>query len=111
MGNKVTYDDLMAEVEESYKAVEFVTPDGETVNLRAITVLPRHQRTAVMEAVDAVNAKNVNIDQQEDAVDAVLVSVADADSDHFGKVLQGMPLVAKARLIEMWSEATQAPEA
>jgi hypothetical protein len=65
MGNKLTFDDLMAEVEESYKAVEFVGPDGTTYNLRAVPVLPRHERQAVQDAVKVVNAENAEADDQE----------------------------------------------
>lgn len=110
MGNKLTFDDLMAEVAESYKAVEFTGPDGVAYNLRAVPVLPRHERTAVTDAVKVVNSKDAEADAQEDAIDAVLLAVVD-NSDGFKAVLDALPLGAKGKLIQVWSEATQAPEA
>ncbi|QPB09698.1 hypothetical protein CPT_Shaeky_011 [Streptomyces phage Shaeky] len=110
MGNKLTFDDLMAEVEESYKAVEFTGPKGEVFNLRAVPVLPRHERKAVTDAVAVVNAKDADADTQEQAIDDVLLAVVDK-AEEFKPVLDILPLGAKAALIKAWSEATQAPEA
>ncbi|QPB09551.1 tape measure chaperone [Streptomyces phage Sycamore] len=110
MSNKVTFDDLMAEVEESYKAVEFEGPTGDVFSLRAVAVLPRHDRKAVTDAVKVVNSKESDVDEQESAIDDVLLAVVD-NAEGFRPVLDALPLGAKAKLIQVWSEATQAPEA
>jgi hypothetical protein len=110
MANKVTFDDLMAEVEESYKSVEFVGPKGDVFTFRSVAVLPRHERTAVTDAVKVVNSKDSDVDAQENAIDDVLCAVVD-NSEGFRVVLDALPLGAKAKLIQVWSEATQAPEA
>ncbi|MEU6633815.1 phage tail assembly protein [Streptomyces parvus] len=108
--SNISFDDLMTEVEESYKAVEFTGPDGTVYNLRAVLVLPRHERKAVTDAVATVNAEDSDADAQEDAIDAVLLAVVD-HTDGFQDVLDALPLGAKAKLLQVWSEATQAPEA
>lgn len=108
--NKVTFEDLMTEVEESYKTVEFVGPDGATFAMRSIAVLPRHARKTVVDAVKVSGSKTNDIDKQENAVDAVLLAVVD-NPEGFQTVLDLLPLGAKVKLIEAWSEGTQAPEA
>lgn len=110
MSTKVTFDDLMAEVEESYKTVEFEGPDGKTFSLRAVAVLPRHARKTVIDAVKVANNKTADIDKQETAIDNVLLAVVD-DVDAFQPVLDMLPLGAKVKLVEAWSKGTQAPEA
>lgn len=110
MANKVTFDDLMSEVEDSYKAVEFEGPDGALYNLRSVAVLPRHERKAVTDAVKVVNSKKSDVDTQEDAIDDVLSAVVD-NAEGFRPLLDTLPLGAKAKLIQVWSEATQSPEA
>lgn len=110
MGNKLTYDDLMAEVEESYKAVEFEGPGGAIFNLRGVPVLPRHARKAVTDEVDIVNREDADADEQEDAIDNVLLAIVDK-TEEFKPVLDMLPLGVKAALIRSWSEATQSPEA
>lgn len=110
MANKVTFDDLMAEVEESYKAVEFEGPNGDLYLFRAVAVLPRHERKAVTDAVKVVNSKKSDVDAQETAIDDVLLAVVDK-ADALRAVLDVLPLGAKAKLIQLWSEGTQAPEA
>lgn len=106
---KISFDDLVAEVHNSYKAVEFETSDGTVVNLRALAVLPRHERKAVVDAVKVVNAKNADADKQENAIDAVLLAAADR-ADLFEPALDALPLGAKVKLIQIWSDGTQAPE-
>jgi hypothetical protein len=108
--SKVTFDDLMAEVEESYKTVEFEGPDGDTFALRSIAVLPRHARKTVVDAVKIANGKTNDVDKQENAIDNVLLAVVD-DADRFKPVLDMLPLGAKVKLVEAWSKGTQAPEA
>ncbi|MFI8452167.1 phage tail assembly protein [Streptomyces erythrochromogenes] len=110
MSNKVTFDDLMAEVEQSYKAVEFEGPNGEVFHFRAVAVLPRHERKAVTDAVKVVNSKKTDVDAQESAIDDVLLAVVD-NAEGLSAVLDILPLGAKAKLIQLWSEGTQAPEA
>ncbi|QDQ14322.1 phage tail assembly protein [Streptomyces spectabilis] len=110
MTNILTFDDLMAEVEETYKAIPFQGPTGEVFNLRALVLLPRHERKAILDAVKIVNDGESDADSQEDAIDAVLLAVAD-NANGFSAVLDALPLAAKAKLIKAWSEATQAPEA
>ncbi|MFG3200365.1 phage tail assembly protein [Streptomyces sp. NPDC048208] len=110
MSNTVTFDDLMAEVEESYKAVEFVGPQGDVFNLRSVAVLPRHERKAVTDAVKVVNSPKANADTQEDAIDNVLLAIVD-NAEGFRPILDTLPLGAKAKLIQVWSGATQTPEA
>jgi Mycobacteriophage tail assembly protein len=110
MSNKVTFDDLMAEVEGSYKAVEFEGPNGETFAFRAVAVLPRHDRKTVTDAVKVVNSKKADVDDQESALDAVLLAAVD-NAEGLSAVLDTMPLGAKVKLVQLWSEGTQAPEA
>ncbi|MEW1550951.1 phage tail assembly protein [Streptomyces tsukubensis] len=108
--SKITFDDLMAEVEESYKTLDFEGPDGEMFALRSIVVLPRHSRKAVVDAVKVANSKNTDVDKQESAIDNVLLAVVD-DADRFRPILDMLPLGAKVKLVEAWSKGTQAPEA
>ncbi|MFE4367946.1 MULTISPECIES: phage tail assembly protein [unclassified Streptomyces] len=110
MANKLTFDDLMTEVEESYKAVEFEGPDGTAYSLRSVLVLPRHERKAVTDAVTIVNSDGADADMQEDAIDNVMLAVVDKP-EAFKAVLDVLPLGGKAALIKAWSEATQGPEA
>ncbi|OKI71417.1 phage tail assembly protein [Streptomyces sp. MJM1172] len=107
---KISFEDLVAEVEQSYKAVQLEMPDGNVVNLRALAVLPRHERRGVTDAIKVVNSKTSDADKQESAIDAVLLAASDRP-DLFESALDAMPLGAKAKLIQVWSEETQAPEA
>jgi hypothetical protein len=107
---KISFDDLVAEVEANYKTVQFELPDGNVINLRALVLLPRHERKSVVDAVKVVNAKNADADKQETAIDGVLLAVSDRP-DLFAAALDLLPLGAKIKLIQMWSEGTQAPEA
>ncbi|MFJ9671088.1 phage tail assembly protein [Streptomyces sp. NPDC101221] len=110
MSTKLTFDDLMAEVEEAYKAVVFEGPGGVVFNLRAVPVLPRHERQTVVEAVTTVNNSEADANAQEDAIDTVLLAVVDKPEE-FKPVLDTLPLGAKATLIKAWGQETQAPEA
>ncbi|MFJ4701956.1 hypothetical protein ACIP5N_27725 [Streptomyces sp. NPDC088768] len=100
----------MADVEAAYKALPFIGPDGTRYNLRAVLVLPQHDRRAVLDAVRAVRDGAEDADAQETAINSALLAVCD-DPEGFTAVLAALPLAAKIRLLEAWSEATQGPEA
>ncbi|KIQ62401.1 hypothetical protein TR51_25505 [Kitasatospora griseola] len=110
MSTKITFEDLIAEVENAYEIVEFVGPDGTVFAMRSLVILPREARRSVVAAVAVANNKSADVDQQETAIDKVLVSVVDKPSE-FQSVLDALPLGAKVKLIEAWSEGTQAGEA
>ncbi|QPB09772.1 tape measure chaperone [Streptomyces phage Shady] len=107
---KITFDDLVAEVQETYRAVEFELADGTVVNLRALAILPREARKLVIAAVKVVNDKKSDVDAQETAVDHVLCAVSD-NASALTPALDALPLGAKLKLVQMWAEGTQAPEA
>ncbi len=106
----ITFDSLLSEVQGKYRAFEFELADGTVVSLSSVALLPRTQRKAVIDAVKVVNAKSTDVDKQETAIDAVLLAAAD-NADALASALDSLPLGAKGKLIQLWAEVTQTPEA
>lgn len=110
MAIKLTYDDLMADLERDIKerGLTFVTKDGTEVTLRPLMLLNDAEMRTVqvlMRALqDSKDSKDGDVDKQMEAIDQMLVAAADVKKP-FKDSIADFPPQVRAKIFEAWLEA------
>lgn len=106
------FDELMDEAQKDAEAhsLPFEAKGGTVVTLRSITHLDKNELKNVRVLLARLQDDDLDIDDKIDAMDSVLVIVADR-KDAMRKSLNALPIMMRTRLFEEWQKAVQAPEA
>lgn len=112
MAAKLSFDDLMAEVETESEAdgLTFTAKGGTVVLLRPLLLLSKVELKNVTLLIEKVQKEDATIDARLDAMDAIMVCAADK-KDALRKSLTELPTAKRTKMFEAWMKAADLPEA
>lgn len=102
--------DLMAEAQNEYAALPLKTRTGNSVHLRNLLMLPREGLKSARVLLEAFEKNASNLEELEPNLRDLLLVIAD-DPKAMDDEMEGWPLGMFVRVVNLWQEATQAPEA
>ncbi|MFD5392761.1 MULTISPECIES: phage tail assembly protein [unclassified Streptomyces] len=102
--------DLMAEAQSEYAALPIQTRAGNTVQLRNLLMLSREGLKTARVLLEAFEKNANNLEELEPQLRDLFLVIAD-DPKAMADEMKGWPLGMYVRVVNLWQEATQAPEA
>ncbi|MEV3856066.1 phage tail assembly protein [Streptomyces sp. NPDC050095] len=110
MTTVVSCADLLSEAQTEYAALPLQTRAGNTVQLRNLLMLPREALKTARVLLEAFEKNAENLEELEPKLRDLLLVVAD-DPKALDNEMKGWPLGMFVRVVNLWQEATQVPEA